>query len=216
MARNPGFTLFFSLFMMIACMTGPFIAFASGPGETGTTMRCIQEVRVARAASPFKEWESRDTQAKRELIRAADLKAGNYEAIPSLARYEVSGQLLMGIERKTHEPVVSSKYFSPLTRVDATRIETGQKKEIGTFLGASQGAPGFRDVVLFLLESQAVETLWHVESILCLVSEDDSTNRYRAHLQGKHIYYTNRYNEGKLDFFLDIDKSSGRMFLTGG
>jgi hypothetical protein len=216
MTRNLRFILFFLLVIMIVCAAGPFIAFAAPPKETRTVTSCVEQIRVTRATSPFKVWDSRDTQAKRELIRAANLKAGDFEAIPSLSRYTASGQMLIGIDKKTHDPVVSSKYFLPLARVDATRIEPGQKKEIGTFLGASPGVLGFRDIVLFLLESQVVETYWHVESILCLVSEDDSTDHYRAHFQGKHIYYTNHYNEEKLDFFLDIEKLSGRIFLIGG
>ncbi len=216
MARDLRLIFPLPLFMMVFCAAWPCIAFASPPKEPHTAASCVENVRIARAASPFKEWDSRMAGSQAWSVRAVDLKGGDYEAVPSLARYAVSGQMLMGMDRKTREPVVSSHYFSTLSRGDATRIEPGQKKEIGTFLGASSGKPPFRDVVLFLLESQVITTYWHVESILCLVSEDDSTDRYKAHFTGKHIYYTNRYNEEKLDFFLIIEKSSGRMFLTGG
>jgi hypothetical protein len=216
MARRPWFILFFLAAMLAAHMAGPFISFAGPPKEIKPVTSCVEEVRIARATNPFKVWDSRGTGPQGTSVRAADLKGGDYEVIPSLARYTASGQMLMGIDRKTHEPVVSSRYFSPLARVDATRIEPGQKKEIGTFFGASSSTLKFRDVVLFLLESQVVTTYWHVESILCLVSEDNSTELYRAYFRGKHIYYTNRYNEEKLDFVLGIEKASDRMFLLGG
>lgn len=216
MARRPWFILFFLPVMIAVHMAAPPAVLASSPKEARTTASCIEEVRIARATNPFRTWDSRSTEGQGKLVRAANLRGGAYEAVPSLTRYAVSGQMLMGIDRKTQEPAVSSRYFSPLARGDATRIEPGQTKEIGKFLGASSGMPPLRDVVLFLLESQVITTYWHVESILCLVSEDDPTDLYRAHFQGKHIYYTNRYNEEKLDFFLGIEKTSGRMFLHGG
>lgn len=216
MVRDLRFIFFFSLFMIVFYAARPWIAFASPPKEPHTAASCVENVRIARATSPLKEWDSRMAGSQAWSVRAVDLKGGDYEAVPSLARYAASGQMLMGIDRKTREPLVSSRYFSTLARADATRIEPGKKKEVGTFLGASSGTPPFRDVALFLLESQVITTYWHVESILCLVSEDDSTDRYKVHFTGKHIYYTNRYNEEKLDFFLIIEKSSGRMFLIGG
>ncbi len=74
----------------------------------------------------------------------------------------------------------------------------------------------YRDIVLFLLESQVVATYWHVESVICLVSEDDSPDAYRASFRGTHIYFTNARNEDKLDFSIIIEKKTGAISLLGG
>lgn len=216
MTRRPWLISFFLALTAAVCIAVPFVSFAGSPKEMRAQASCIEEVRIARATSPLKAWDSQGAGPQRTSVRAVDLKGGEYEAVPSLARYAASGQMLMGIDRKTKEPAVSSRYFSPLARVDATRIEPGQSREIGALLDASASPLPSRDIVLFLLESQIVTTYWHVESILCLVSEENSAGSYRAHFRGKHIYYTNRYNEEKLDFSLSIEKKTGRMLLHGG
>ena len=216
MVRKFCFLFFFSVAITAAQPAGPGNIFAGPPEAVGTAKPCVAELRIGKATNPFRAWDSQMAGWQGRPGRAVDLKGGDYEAVPPLGPYGTAGHGLMGIDRKTQEPVVSSRYFSPLARVDATRIEPGQEKEIGTFLAISLRPVTLRDIVLFLLESQVVTTYWHVESILCLVSEDNSAGLYKARFQGKHIYYTNRYNEEKLNFFLTVDTTSGRMVLLGG
>jgi hypothetical protein len=208
--------LFFLFFFPVALMTVQVSALAGSPKEVRSAKPCIEEVRIGKATNPFRALDSRGAGPEGKSVRVVDLKGRDFHAIDSLGRYAVSGRILMGIYRKTQEPVLSSEYFSPLARVDATRIEPGQVKEIGTLLNALASPLNFRDVVLFLLESQIITTYWHIESLLCLVSEDDSADLYKAHFQGIHVYYTNKYNEEKLDFSISIKKNSGRMLLLGG
>ncbi len=102
----------------------------------------------------------------------------------------------------------------PLCPVDAPGSSRGRRWR-RAFLAISVEDRLHGDIVLTFW-SQVVTTYWHVESILCLVSEDNSAGLYKARFQGKHIYYTNRYNEEKLNFFLTVDTTSGRMVLLGG
>lgn len=216
MVRKHFFLFFFLVALLTAQTAGQVNALAGPLKEVRSEKSCIKEVRIGRATNPFQASDSSGAGPEGRSVRAVDLKSGDFKAMDSLARYAASGKILIGVNRKTQEPVLSSEYFSPLTRVDAVRMEPGQVKEIGTLLNASANPLGFRDVALFLLESQIITTYWHIESRLCMVSENDSRDLYKAHFRGVHVYYTNKYNEEKLDFSISINKNSGRMLLLGG
>jgi hypothetical protein len=123
--------------------------------------------------------------------------------------------MLMGVEKGSREPAVSKRYFSPLTRVDATGLEPGQKKDIGRLQPVSLGSPALRDVALFLLESQIIRTYWHVESVICFTGDYESSDIYSASFKGIHKYFTNSYNEEKLSFSITVNKLTGTMTLEG-
>lgn len=186
--------------------------------EKGSIETCIKEVRITRTQNPFQEWDAKSAGSGQAgaRVRAADLEGNDFDVLPGLSRYTFEGGSLMGIEKKNREPVVSAKCFSPLARVDATRIEPGQHKEIGKLLCTPGKSFSCRDVVSFLLESQIITTYWHIESVICLVSEADSPDLYKASFRGTHIYFTNTRNEDKLDFSITIDRKTGAIVLLGG
>ncbi len=186
---------------------------SSVPFKEGSGM-CLQEVRIARNRDPFRQFEARSAKDP-SIVRTVHLDRQAFDAVPSLSRYTAGDVMLMGVEKKTGEPMLSERYFSPLARVDATRIDTGQAKEIGRVLNGSGALLTPRNIALFLLESQIVRTYWHVESIICLTSEDERGDIYRASFQGIHRYFTNTYNEEKLSFSIAIDRVSGAMTLVG-
>ena len=129
MVRKLLFLFFFPVALMTAQMTGQVNALAGSPKEVRSVKPCVEEVRIGKATNPFKALDSRGAGPEGTSVRPVDLKGGDFHAIDSLARYAVSGKILMGIDEKTQEPVLSSEYFSPLARVDAVRIEPGQVKE---------------------------------------------------------------------------------------
>jgi hypothetical protein len=179
---------------------------------------CIKEVRITRGQNHFREWDASPAGSKLAgaPVRAADVEGSDFDTPPELSRYTFGSGRLMGIERKTREPVVSSRCFSPLARVDATRIEAGQRREIGKLLCGSGKDLSYQDIVFFLLESQIITTYWHIESVICLVSQNDSQDAYKASFRGSHIYFTNSRNEDKLDFSISIEKKTGTISLLGG
>lgn len=186
--------------------------------EKGSMENCIEEVRVTRGQNPFREWDASPAGSKLAgaPVRAADLEGSDVDTPIGLSRYAFEGGKLMGIGKKTREPAVSSRCFSPLARVDATRIEAGQRRDVGKLLCVPGKDLSYRDIALFLLESQVITTYWHIESVICLMSEDDSPDGYRASFRGSHIYFTNSRNEDKLDFSITIDRKTGTISLLGG
>jgi hypothetical protein len=216
MKRNLWPLLFLAL-LSTGVLMNPDAA-AAGAGDRNGSESCVTRIRVTRAQNPFRVWDARSTRSgdSGPVVQAADLVAESFDAVPSLARYAVHGVMLMGIRKTTREPVVSVKYFTPLARVDATRIRPGQRMEIGKILDLSPSPLTLRDIILFLLESQVIATYWHVESVICLSREEEAAGVYRASFQGIHKYFTNRYNEENLAFTVSIDRKTGAIALVGG
>jgi len=180
----------------------------------GQKEACLEEVRITKTEDPFREWDAKGAKDL-SVVRAVDLNQRDFDMIPALRRYAAAGIMLMGIEKGSREPAVSKRYFSPLTRVDATRIEPGQRKDIGRLQPVSLGSPALRDVALFLIASQIIRTYWHVESVICLTGDYDSSDIYSASFKGIHRYFTNGYNEEKLSFSITVNKLTGTMTLEG-
>ncbi len=209
--------LFFLALLSAGFLMNPDAA-AAGAGDRNGSESCIMQIRVTRAQNPFREWDAGSSRSGNpgSIVQAADLTAESFDAVPFLARYAVRGAMLMGIRKTTREPVVSGKYFTPLARVDATRIRPGQRTEIGKILDLSPFPLTLRDIALFLLESQVIATYWHVESAICLAREEDAAGVYSASFRGIHKYYTNQYNEETLAFMVSVDRKTGTVTLVGG
>lgn len=200
------------VFVIQACMVCPGNVL-SAP-LTGQKETCLEKVRITKTEDPFREWNAKGAKDS-SVVRAVDLNQQDFDMVPALRRYGAPGIMLMGIEKGSREPAVSKRYFSPLTRVDATGLEPGQRKDIGRLQPVSLGSPALRDVALFLLESQIIRTYWHVESVICLTGDYDSSDIYSASFKGIHKYFTNSYNEEKLMFSITVNKLTGTMTLEG-
>ena len=95
----------------------------------------------------------------------------------------------------------------------AMLCKTEEKFLIGIYRDISFKYLSAPQVTEFLIESQVVNTYWHVEADFCLTEEVDTSERYVARYKGKHIYYTNCENQDPLDFTIIIEKKSGHIFL---
>jgi hypothetical protein len=67
----------------------------------------------------------------------------------------------------------------------------------------------------FLLESQIVETYWHVEARCKLESFKDNGTEATALLSAVHIYFTNSRNEEAYVFTLRFVRKSGELSIAG-
>ena len=169
--------------------------------------KCLVELNLDRGQSPWQGYtgSAAEEEAGKRVAAVADLS--KLERVPHLAAYELSGKPLLAIDRASRRVVVSSEHFSELARADVTR---SGKTELGTVKSAAlKGDP--RKLALFLLESQLVQTLAHVESHVCLQEEKSGPAEYRAHFTGAHVYFTNRRNEEALDFEVILDRKTGAV-----
>ncbi|MGC4117952.1 MAG: hypothetical protein QM765_26070 [Myxococcales bacterium] len=166
---------------------------------------CLAELSVDRGQSPWQGFTSsaEEEAAGKHVAAVADLS--KLERVPHLAKYDVAGKPLLAIDRDRQRVVVSAEHFTDLERADGTRAGT---TKLGTVKSAALRAKP-RELVLFLVESQLIQTYWHLESKLCLDSEEDGAQRYRARFSGTHLFFTSKRNEKPLSFQVTLDKVSG-------
>ncbi len=165
----------------------------------------LSEVRPAPGAL-------RDFQKK---FLAERIEPGRHAPVAGASAWKAGGQPLLWLAPDKGSAVVAGTFFSDLLAVDATSLPAGERRVVGRWLDLSFKAMAPRDIALFLLKGQIVRCYAHVEARLQRDEEEDGPARYRAGFSGSHIYFTNERNEDRLSFFVDLDKKSGEISVTG-
>ncbi|HEY3449603.1 MAG TPA: hypothetical protein VGK67_24835 [Myxococcales bacterium] len=175
--------------------------------STPAPQRCLAELAIDRGQSPWQGYTSsaEEEASGKHVAAVADLS--KLERVPHLAKYDLAGKPLLAIDRERRRVVVSGEHFGDLERADGTRSGVTR---MGTVHSAALKARP-RELVLFLVEAQLVQTYWHLEAKVCLDSEEDGAKQYRARLSGTHLYFTSRRNEKPLSFQVTLDKATGAL-----
>lgn len=166
---------------------------------------------ITRGDNPWQGMTSTHEQEEaNKRIASSDLRGLSVDGFPHLKNYDIPDRLLVKM-KSVPRVVINSLYFSDLLKADGTRREPGDTQVIGYFkdLGFKRLSP--RQLTLFLIESQIIQTYWHVEAELSLFSEEETEDLYSAQFKGQHIYFTNERNASPLDFTVHIDKRNGEM-----
>ncbi|HPJ43678.1 MAG TPA: hypothetical protein PLY21_15230 [Spirochaetota bacterium] len=193
----------------------PFLLFSHSEGE-GKVMeenKCIKRYQVTRDKNPWSGFTSSyKEEEESKKINSVSLKTSEYKPIPGLEKYTKGKVFIIGRSDKLHRIAVESSLFSELNRGDATK-KSEEKFFVGQYRDLSFKFFKAQELAEFLIESQIVNTYWHVEADFCLIEEADTPQSYTARYQGKHVYYTNRENEDPLNFDIIIEKKTGKIFL---
>lgn len=189
---------------------------AGGPVKPPVPVSCIMTLTVSRADCPWQGMtDSYDQEQSNKFVQAGAFDGGTNGALPSLAEFD-RPDVLMIRDSAQKIVAVNSNYFSDLRRGDATRLGMGQPHRIGEFRDLTFHRLNPRDLVLFLIQSQVIETYWHLEAKIWFLRDKDSPETYQAWFHGVHTYYTNEQNDDAFSFVVAIDKRTGEMILTGG
>ncbi|MBP7582576.1 MAG: hypothetical protein KBA61_00995 [Spirochaetes bacterium] len=158
---------------------------------------------------------SAEEEAATMRIRALPFDAAAYSGFEHLKKYDTAAGPLIFRAREKKEVGVNSRHFSDLARADATRAGRDTGIPIGRFLDPTFASLSPGTLAAFLIESQIIITYWHIGSDLNLESEKHDRSEYIAYFMGKHTYFTNERNVDPLRFAVEIDLTTGDMFLRG-
>lgn len=174
---------------------------------------CIKRYQVTRDKNPWLGFTSSYKEEEdSKKINSVSLRNSDYKPVSGLEKYIKGDAFIIGRSEKFRRIAVESSLFSELSRGDATR-KTDGKFLIGKYRDIAFNYFKAPELAEFLIESQIVNTYWHVEADFCLTEEEENQTLYRAGYRGKHIYYTNCENEDSLDFSIIIEKKTGNIFL---
>ena len=174
---------------------------------------CITEISVERHNSPWKNMtaSAEEEKASGKILLVNDISS--YEKLEYLSRYNINGKLLLAIDQKKKRVVANADYFAEIYKKSAIFFSSGEAQRVGALNKKISDEIVYRSLILFLIESEVIQTYIHLESHLCMMSESDSKTEYRAVFRGEHIYYTSKRNEGRLSFEVRVDKKSGIIQL---
>jgi hypothetical protein len=184
------------------------------PKEQTVQAKCEQELTISRGDSPWQGYtSSHQEESAGKHIQAVPLQPA-FEVPKHLARYVSGGKPLLAIDRQARRVHVEATWFSDLERPDATRLAPGARVPLGTLKKLPEGLT-HADIARFLVESQLVQTYWHLEARLCPGPVQDDAAVYRLELRGVHAYCTNECQEDPVSFAVRIDKRTGAMDIEG-
>jgi hypothetical protein len=109
--------------------------------------------------------------------------------------------------------VVDRAFSSDLTVVDLTRLQAGERFEVGTLAPALREAPG-REVLALLLRADVLRSYAHLEGTVCLDEEQADAGGYRAALHGEHVFFTSKKNVRPFAFGFERT-AAGLLVVTG-
>jgi len=180
----------------------------SGPPGMSTT----DTLTASRGTSPFSGLTDSAAEEQRGLHVAAAPILPTYETIERLRAYAVAGEQPLAVDRAGRRVVLNPRWFGPVERVDVTALAAGARHTLGTFAKAPWPP---HTLARFVVEAELVKTYAHLESRLTLTDEENSPDRYRARVEGTHVYYTNGRHERPVRFAIELDKKSGRLDVIG-
>ena len=192
----------------------PLEVFAMPP-KTKAPETCQQKLLITRADCPWVGMtDSYEKEQATKLVKAQTL-GNTHTPFAALKDFDLP-DVLLAKDPQRKDVHINERYFSDLRRGDATRLGKGIEHPIGNFRDLSFKRLSPRQLVLFLLQAQIIETYWHLEAELCMVSEEDKAESYRAQFRGVHRYCTNRCEEDAFAFTVHINKKTGGLILIGG
>lgn len=171
-------------------------------------------LKTTRQESPWLGMTDCGQEQAAKHVKAAALDKATCSALPSLTGFD-GPDLLLGRREEPKEVAVNERWFSDIVRGDATRLAKGQEHRLGEFRDRAFQRLKPRDLVLFLLRSQLIETYWHLEAELTMTGEEDLPDSYRAAFRGVHAYFTDTREESAYAFSVVIDRRTGVMTLVG-
>ena len=176
---------------------------------------CQQKLLITRTDCPWVGMtDSYEKEQATKLVKANAL-GSTHTPFAALKAFD-QPDVLLAKDAQRKEVHINKNHFSDLRRGDATRLGKGIEHQIGTFRDLAFKRLNPRQLVLFLLQAQIIETYWHLEAELCMVSEEDKPESYRAQFRGVHRYCTNSCEEDAFAFTVHINKKTGGLSLIGG
>lgn len=180
-------------------------------------------------ATPFANSDGRlseqfaSTGIEVKKVYAGEFKNG-YKDLRTVAHYNPVGdpsdkeykleQSVAWVDEKGARIIVDKKLFSDLNVVDATSIGTKNSSEpVGVAMQLPLNEWGGREIVFFLIESQIIETYWHTGATMCLTREENTEDKYVAHFDAMHTYFTNEENVEHYTFSVSINLKTGQIQL---
>jgi hypothetical protein len=174
----------------------------------------ITTIQTDRGMNPWAGMTGSSTEEDaNKSIKAANLNTEDFTSYPALEKYKFKDKILIAKNTKAKTVNVEKEFFSDLKKVDGTRLETGKTQDIGKLNLAAAGAIDFRELALFLIQAHIIITYWHIESNLDLTKEESNDQSYKAYFKGTHIYFTNKKHTESVQFYIGVEKNTGRIYI---
>ncbi len=196
-------------FLILACvaMTTAFIIQNRKDLPGYDDKNCIRRLEVIGSSNPV--YLSLQNEQNLKVINSKLIDNSVY---PIEADFNTVGDSdpVLFESREEKKIYIDEAYFSDLVRVDLTGLQE-ESYTVGTYKKINEDSSKPAEVVDFLLESNILKSYRHLNSDMCLVTEEDNEESYVAKFDATHYYCTNGCHEADYQFSVHINQSSGEI-----
>jgi hypothetical protein len=180
--------------------------------------RCLRQpaipvtYEITRSEDPWHGMTgSAEEEERTRHIRARSFPLAGFSGISNAPALLWKGQPIL--YKSNHEVAVDDRFFSDLERPDATRLQPGESKRMGTAVLPELLPPQF--LLPFLLYSQLIVTYWHTDAQLRFVKAERRDRLQCYSFDGVHHYYTNKKNTHGIRFAICVNPETREIFVVG-
>ena len=169
---------------------------------------------VTREESPWLSF----TSSYEEEEKGKHLKAKAFP-MPGFIELKIPEEVLLESEsflarsEALREVILNEKYFSPLERIDVTKLKIGESKLLGNVKDVKVRMAEI--LIPFLLKGQILITYWHTDAEVTIEKKEIEGDVVFYRLFGTHHYYTNEKNTSNYRFKISINQTSGDVYVYG-
>ncbi len=188
------------------------------PEASAEKQGCVASYMIDSNDALFLQFDKSPGDSELYAAQAGSFKPkykGAYKALGTAENYRINGEAIAWVDNTDKRIVLDKTYFTDLLFPDATRLKPDEIIEIGKVQAALLSVWPFKKLVSFLLETQIINTYWHISADICLIEEQETAETYTAIFDAKHIYFTNERNVEEYVFAIQIHKETGLIRIMG-
>lgn len=219
------YRLFFSLILIIIA-SAAFIVLQNKNNSTqkltgeeiitqGKT--CLASYAIDSQGALFLQFDEALTDKKLNRAEADSFKPpykGAFKALATAEDYRINGEAIAWADNAGKRIVINNLYFDDLQFRDATTLRP-EPLDIGKVKPTLLSIWPSRTLTSFLLETQMIDTYWHIGATVCLAEEQETSEMYTARFKASHEYFTNERNVENYNFAIRVYKKTGLIQIFG-
>lgn len=210
MKNNFKFGLPITVFLVIIIFSASFVLY-SNIYNTDQNKSCIAKYTTDQSGNLFSQFSpSHEIKAVH-----AGIFQKEFTALATAGKFTIAGKPIIWVDNAGKQIIVDKNYFSDLKLVDVTKFPLDGSDVVGKVDTTIFTERTPRDIVAFLIDSQILNTYWHIGADICLTEEQDFGSAYIAHFKASHVYFTNKENVEQYTFGVQVDKMTGTIAIFG-
>ncbi len=214
MKNNFKFGLPITIFLAIIFFSASFLLYDNMNRKNqpaGQAKTCIAKYNTDQSGALFSQLNPPNEV---KAVKAGVVQK-QFTPLTTAEKFTIAGKPVAWVDNTGKQIIVDKNYFSDLKLIDVTKFPLDESDVVGKVDTTILTGRTPREIAGFLIDSQILNTYWHIGADICLREEQDFGSHYIAHFDASHVYFTNERNVENYTFGVQIDKMTGTIAIFG-